>query len=355
MSFSEETLKFIKGRSDGMSLSKASDKVNIKHIPTGIFALDLALMGGIPENFITLIYGQQSKGKTLLAYKTVAGAQRKYPDKVVVWVDSEGTMKPNAYWAEINGVDLDNLYVYEPSSGEDAVDTAVAFLQDENVSLVVFDSIPALVSVKREENSVEDQVMTEFAKLVQPLMQKSNAALLDARKKKQTRTLVVINQWRMKAGFVMGDNRVLPGGQSQHFFSSLKMEVYNKEILGKTLRGLEVVDHNEHSFKIEKYKVSNTIKTGEFTLCRNPDGELPVGTIDDFDTVANTAQKFGLLTGAGQSWKYFSAIDGEEKVFKSKKEVVAFLRENDEEYQQMKLYLISQFRKDLGLSEKEWY
>ena len=153
MSFSEETLKFIKGRSDGMSLSKASDKVNIKHIPTGIFALDLALMGGIPENFITLIYGQQSKGKTLLAYKTVAGAQRKYPDKVVVWVDSEGTMKPNAYWAEINGVDLDNLYVYEPSSGEDAVDTAVAFLQDENVSLVVFDSIAALVSVKREENS----------------------------------------------------------------------------------------------------------------------------------------------------------------------------------------------------------
>lgn len=713
LSLSEATLKFIKGRGDGVSLSKSSERVNIKHIPTGIFALDLALSGGIPENFITLIYGQQSKGKTLLAYKTVSGVQKKYPDKVVVWVDAEGTLKPNADWAEVNGVNLDRLYVYEPSSGEDAVDCALKFLEDEHVSLVVLDSIPALVSTKRHENSVEDQVMTEFAKLVQPLMQKGNLSLIDARKKGQSKTLLVINQWRQKAGFCLGksskvhladgtklsiskivnnkldvevlsyntmsgrvepkkvvgwfkngktdkfirvdtnggvsgrrsflatedhevytslgkiktkdlkvgdlilsyykpiysedqldvvlgsllgdgslrkegksgnkstrrilrvahsekqysylqwkcdllngkmhspnkktlvkafytepteqlvpfdslspkktkvgrsipqkfverlnlrsvavwymddghydkrkcgpsyrytiackslteecgirladkleslglgrpkhvighylmwhgteadkftetlapyihpsmsykihapkenfdfevtknndlelraclcevikltesdrstfrdsrsnkydievednhnffvggllvsnslgDNRVLPGGNSQHFFTSLKLEVMNKEVLGKNKEGFEIVDHNEHSFKVEKYKVSNTIKTGEFTLCRNPDGELPVGTIDDFDTVANVAQRYGLLTGAGQSWNYTSALTGEVLNFKSKRETIAMLKENEEEYEAMKKYLISSFRGSIGLKPDNWY
>jgi recombination protein RecA len=352
---SEETMAYLKKRSDGFSLSKASDRVNIKHIPTGIFALDLALMGGIPENFITLVYGQQGKGKTLLAYKAVAGIQKKYPDKMVVWVDAEGTLKPNATWAETNGVNLENLYVYEPSSGEDAVDMCLTFLKDENVSLVVLDSIPALTSVKRQENSVEDQVMTEFAKLVQPLMQNASIELINARKKKQSRTFIVINQWRLKAGFSMGDNRVLPGGQAQHFFASLKLEMYNKEIVGKTLRGLEVVDHNDHSFKIEKYKVSNTIRTGEFTLSRNPDSELLVGTIDDYDTVVNVAQKFGLVTGAGQGWQFTSAVDGVINPFKSKKEIVNFVKTNPEEYDAMKMYLISTYRKESGLSEHEWY
>lgn len=240
--------------------------------------------------------------------------------------------------------------VIEPSSGEIAVDICIKLLQDPSISLVVFDSIPALVSEKRWENSVEDQVMTEFAKLVQPLLQKANRVIIDERKYGRHKTLIVINQWRLKAGFSMGDNRILPGGQSQHFFSTLKLEMYNKEQLGKTTEGFSVADSNAHSFKISKYKVANAIKEGEFTLCRNPDGELPPGTVDDFDSVVNTAQKFGLVTGAGQSWSYFSALTGEELKFKTKRDIINLVKETPDEYSALKQLTISMFRKKLNLN-----
>ncbi len=268
----------------------------------------------------------------------------------MAYIDLEGTLKPNAAWAEQNGVDLDKLVVIEPSSGEIAVDICIKLLQDPSISLVVFDSIPALVSEKRWENSVEDQVMTEFAKLVQPLLQKANRVIIDERKYGRHKTLIVINQWRLKAGFSMGDNRILPGGQSQHFFSTLKLEMYNKEQLGKTTEGFSVADSNAHSFKISKYKVANAIKEGEFTLCRNPDGELPPGTVDDFDSVVNTAQKFGLVTGAGQSWSYFSALTGEELKFKTKRDIINLVKETPDEYSALKQLTISMFRKKLNLN-----
>lgn len=347
---STDTLAYIT-KIDGVSaVSLASDRVNLRHISTGIYSLDLALAGGIPESGITEIFGQASSGKTTTCYKIIGNAQKKYPDGICAFVDLEGMLKPNAQWAEQNGVDLEKLIVVEPSSGESAVDITIKLLEDPKVTLVIFDSVPAMVSEKRWENSVEDQVMAEFAKLLQPMLQKANKTIIDSRKLGLHKTLIFINQWRLKSGFSMGDPRILPGGQSQHFFPGLRLEIFNKEQLGKTTEGFDVVSHNAHSFKVHKYKVSNAIKEGEFTLCRNPDGELPPGTVDDFVSVVNTAQKFGLVKGAGQAWALFSAITGEELKFRTKSDIVTYMKEHEDEYTAMKQFTISLFRKKLNLN-----
>lgn len=352
---SQATLDYLKKRSSLDSLSKASDITETTHIPTGVFTLDVSLVGGIPENFITLIYGQPGSGKSTVSYKVAANAQKKYPDKAVVYIDLEGTTKPNYAWLAANGINIEELLIYEPTQGgEEAVDMAVKFLEDDAVSLVIFDSVPALVSEKRAENSVEDQVMSEFAKLVQPMLQKVNKLLLDARKQGKKKSFLMINQWRTKAGFVMGDPRILPGGQSQHFFSFAKIEMFNKEVQGKTSRGLDTIDYNEHSFKIAKYKGATAIRSGEFLISRNPDGELRPGTVDDFSTVARFAEKYDLIGGAGTSWRYTSPITGEVQQFKSKKEIVELLRNDVEEYETLKRTLVSMYRRDVGLKQDGW-
>lgn len=126
--------------------------------------------------------------------------------------------------------------------------------------------------------------------------------------------------------------------------------MFNKEQMGKTTEGFSVADTNAHSFKVAKYKVANAIKEGEFTLCRNPDGALPPGTVDDYDSVVNSAQKFGLVTGAGQSWSYFSALTGEELKFKTKRDIILLVKDNPEEYQALKELTISMFRKKQNLN-----
>lgn len=348
----KDTLDYLKKIEVKDSFALASTRFNYRHLSTGIFTLDLALGGGIPESGITLIYGQEASGKSTLTLKLIASCQEKYPNLTPVIVDLEGTIRPNMDWVISNGVDPERLYILDNVIGEKAVDAIVKILQDPNVPLVILDSIPALVSEKRWENSVEDQVMAEFAKLVQPLVQKVNNVIISQRKNGLHKTLVIVNQWRQKAGFVMGDPRILPGGRAQHFFSICKVELFNKEQLGKTTEGFLTADHNDHSFKVSKYKVmSSPFKEGEYTLCRNPDGELPPGTIDDFTTVVNVAQKFGIVHGAGQSWGMYSALTGEDLKFKTKQDITTYMISTPDEYDEMKKFLVLSMRKKLGLNQ----
>lgn len=223
-------------------------------ISTGIFVLDLALLGGIPANRITHVVGERSAGKSMLSDKVIAGAQAMYPDSRVVKLDIEGTSDP--VFSQKLGVDLDRLYVAQPETGESALDLADAFVRTREVSLVVIDSIAALVPMKEIENSTEDATVGLQARLVGQMIRKVTAGLISERRRGHKVTLLLINQFRSKIGISWGDPRTVPGGRALEFAATVQLIIKNKEAMGRDDYDVEVVSRNEHSFLIQKNKMN---------------------------------------------------------------------------------------------------
>ncbi len=327
----------------------ARQRQTFKHIVLGIFALDLALGGGIPEGLCTMIFGHASAGKTTVSLKAVAAAQRKHPDKIAVWVDAEGTFDET--WAEMQGVDLERLKLVKPSGGEQAVDLTHAFLEVPDVCIVVLDSLPALIPMSEMEKSAEDGVVGRQAQLIGRFLRKATQIMNNQRRVGHWPTLILINQWRYKIGVMHGDPRTLPGGEALHYVASVKIEVKNKEQVGKDGNEVELVDHNEHSFRIHKNKVCNGPRNGEFEMIRNPEHVRGVGFIDDAHTVIGYGRKFGVITGGGGTWK----IEGVEEVFRGKlEEFSSWLYDRPEVFEPLRLRLLSIQREQLGLPSYDW-
>lgn len=321
---------------------------NVPHIPTDIFMLDMALFGGLPEGQISMVYGWEASGKTLVSMRAVAAAQRKYPDRTAVFVDVEGTFAPD--WARRHGVDPEKLLVVHPRSGEQAVDIADAVLRATETSLVVIDSLPALVPLKEVEQSAEDSNVALQARLIGRFTRKATQALLDQRKVGHLPTLLLVNQFRNRIT-MMGDPRTLPGGNSLKYVVYTRIELMNKETLGKDQYDVETVDYNEHSFKITKNKAGNGIRTGEFTMIRNPSHPRGPGFIDEGKTVLTYAKRFGLFSGGGSSWH----LDGVEQRFGKIQDTIDWLYDHPEAMAALKHRLIAIQREHAGLSPEGWY
>lgn len=329
-------------------MRRASERAQFQHIPTGIFTLDMATFGGVPQSLITSVYGWESSGKTTVATRCIGSAQRKYPDKTAVFLDIEGTFDPT--WAQRHGVDIDQLVLSQPDCGEDALDIAVEVIRASDTSIIVVDSLAMLIPVKEQESSTEDALPGIQARMIGKFCRKIVSAMIAERKRQHYPAIILLNQWRKKIGVFRGDDRVLPGGFAQNFAASVKCEISNREKLGKDDREQEVVDHNEHAFKIHKNKIGNGPRTGEFQMIRNPDHPLGAGFIDDAKTALTYAKKIGLVTGAGASWR----IDGVDYRFGKIAEMVSYLYAQPEFYSQFKTRLISQHRANMGLVTTGW-
>jgi protein RecA len=268
-------------------------------IPFGAFTLDFALMGGIPEGANTMLYGIESSGKTTLALKGVAGFHKKYPQKIAVWVDTE--MMFDKDWAARMGCDIDRIKLIQPQTGEEAVDLLAASMHPLPVGLVVLDSIPGCVPKTIVERSAEDQTMAVLARLMGLMCSKVLTAWGEERKRGHRVTLITINQFRSKVGLVFGDPRVLPGGRQINHLPTTKVEFMNKEVMGEDAAGNQVVDTNDHTFKITKVKHGSSIREGQFQMVINPDFDdwMSQGDFDDHKTVIQFAKKMGLLAGSG--------------------------------------------------------
>lgn len=317
-----------------------------QHLRSNIFMLDMALFGGIPESLQSMVYGWESAGKSVVATRFIAAAQKKYPDKRAVLIDQEGTFIPS--WGKVHGVDIDSLVLAQPESGEQAVDVVDAVIRSRDTSLVVVDSLPSLMPFKEMEKSAEDNTVALQARLIGILVRKASQAILDERKKGHIVSLFLINQWRSKIT-LMGDPRSLPGGNALKFFVANRFEVMNKEFMGVDARGIEVVDHNDHSFKITKNKLGNGIRTGAFTMIRNPDNPLGVGYIDEEETVLAFAKKFGMFSGGGGSYR-MDDLGLKMKVG----EWVEYLYENSGYCEALKLRLIREQRRACGMAPTGW-
>lgn len=161
-------------------------------------------------------------------------------------------------------------------------------------------------------------------------------------------TVLIINQFRSKVGLVFGDPRTLPGGRQINHMPSTKIEIKNNEVMGEDAVGNEVVDLNEHTFKITKAKHGSSIRSGQFQMVINPDKDehLDQGEFDDYKTVITFAKKFGLLVGGGGKYRLPIITDN---YFPKHDDIIEFLKVRPREFDLLKAYLIAAQRLSKGM------
>lgn len=343
-------LKDINKRFGSGIVVKASEIPQPYRIPTNIFLLDLCLLGGIPVNRVTQIEGNKHAGKTALAHLITVGAQAMFDDGTVVHLDVEGTV--DSAWAAKLGVDTDRLLVVQPETGESAVDIMEAMIRSKEVSLIILDSLAALVPSKELEASAEDAHVGIQARLVSSAIRKYISALLEERRRGHYVTVLTIAQYRSAIGkWAPPGQEALntTGGKAAGFANSVEIRMANKESSGEDEHGIDTVGFNEHTFTLKKNKLNNGPRSGEFRLQRVYDEKtgLHEGQVDDAKSMLVHAKKWGFWTGGGSHWT-LSFRDFSSK-FSGADEACRYLYENPEEKWMLRNFLIQQQAEQYGM------
>jgi recombination protein RecA len=324
-------------------LTRGDMRPMFKHVPSGIFALDIAMLGGLPEGAATLGYGWEHSGKTTMGLKFLAQAQRKYPHGSPALLDIEGTYSPA--WGAIQGIDNERLALAQPESGEQALDIAIALVKAQEVTAIMIDSLAALAPRAMLDKSFEDATVGEQARMISRFCVVLQSELIRQRNRGHRVAIYLVNQWRTKIGVMRGDPRVLPGGVAQNYLASIKIDFKNKEEAGRDEAGHHQIDHNDHAFTIKKNKIGVAPREGEFMMVRNPEHPLGQGFIDDARAVITWAKSVGYVGGGGQK----QTLRGVDKSFRTLQDMADHLYDDREFFEHLKQQLIEDYRESKGL------
>ena len=280
------------------------ENLDIPSISTGSLGLDIALgIGGIPKGRVTEIYGPESSGKTTLTLQIIAQCQKE--GGTCAFIDAEHALDPQ--YAEKLGVNVDELLLSQPDTGEQALEVADMLVKSKSVDLVIIDSVAALVPRAEIEGEMGDHHVGLQARLMSQALRKITGNI-----QRSGATVVFINQIRMKIGVMFGSPETTTGGNALKFYSSVRLDIRR---VGAVKEGDEVIG-NETRVKVVKNKVSPPFKQAEFQIMYglgiNQEGEM-----------LDYGNKLGLVEKSGAFYK----LDGE-TIGQGKTKASLFLKEN---------------------------
>ncbi len=303
MALSQIEKQFGKG-----SVMKMGDQpiAKIPTVSTGSLGLDIALgAGGLPYGRVVEIYGPESSGKTTLTLSAISEAQKQ--GKICAFIDAEHAL--DAVYAEKLGVNIDDLLVSQPDTGEQALEICDMLVRSGAVELVVIDSVAALVPRAEIEGEMGDSHMGLAARLMSQALRKLTGNI-----KRANCCVIFINQIRMKIGVMFGNPETTTGGNALKFYSSVRLDIRR---IGAIKKGEEVVG-NETRVKVVKNKIAPPFKQAEFGILYN-EGISREGEIVDLGV------KDGLIDNAGAGYSY-----KDDRIGQGKDNARIFLKENPE-------------------------
>ncbi|HVC34808.1 MAG TPA: recombinase RecA [Chloroflexota bacterium] len=292
------------GKGSIMRLGEGGPRLNVEAISTGAIALDLALgIGGVPRGRITEIFGPESAGKSTLVQHIIAESQR--AGGVAAYIDAEHALDPT--YARRCGVNIDDLYVSQPDTGELALEIAEALVRSNAVDVIAVDSVAALTPRAEIEGEMGDSHVGLQARLMSQALRKLTAAIAHSHC-----AMIFTNQLREKIGVMFGNPETTPGGRALKFYASVRLEIRRVESIKQ---GTDVIG-NRTKVKVVKNKVAPPFKVAEFDILFTEGISKEGGLID-------VGLALGILRKSGSFFSY-----GDTRLGQGRENAREFLREN---------------------------
>ena len=307
------------GKGAIMRLGQEAGDTNIEVLPTGCLSLDLAIgVGGLPRGRIIEIYGPESSGKTTVALHCIAETQK--AGGIAAFVDAEHALDP--VYAKALGVNLDELYVSQPDTGEQALDITASLVNSKAVDIIVVDSVAALTPKAEIEGDMGDSHVGLQARLMSQALRK-----LTAITNKSKTCIIFINQLREKVGVMFGNPEVTAGGKALKFYASVRIDVRKSD----ALKDSQGAYGNHTKAKVVKNKVAPPFKTAEFDIIFGKG-------ISKGSCLIDLGLQYDILQKSGSWFSYMG-----EKIAQGREKAVDYLESNAQVAEEIKNKILDAF------------